>query len=221
MLVHLVRHAQSFNTHRAPGEPSPANPRLTPIGVQQAERLAERLAQLQIDRLVASPMLRAVETADHTAAATGKPVEVLSNCYEHRPGEGYQCWGALRLLEQYPKLVVPEDLHPEEWTYGGEPLEAAVERAGTFAEWLREQPKAGDGHLVVVTHGTITRLMLERLLNLAPRALANLVLHNTAITTLRFDPTPDAPKPLELLAVNDTAHLAGEPALDPLAGLSR
>jgi broad specificity phosphatase PhoE len=221
MIVHLVRHGQSFNTHRAPDEPSPANPRLTPIGVQQAERLAERLGKLQIDRLIASPMLRAVETADHVATTTGKRVEVLSNCYEHRPGEGYQCWGAMRLLEQYPKLVVPEDLHPEEWTYGDEPLEAAVERAGTFAQWLREQSQAGDGHLVVVTHGTITRLMLERLLSLAPRSLASLVLHNTAITTLRFDPTPNAPRPLELLAVNDTAHLAGEPAIDPLAGLSR
>ena len=221
MLVHLVRHGQSFNTHRPPGEPSPANPGLTPLGVQQAERLAARLRRLQIDRLVASPMLRAVETADHVATATGKHVEVLSTCYEHRPGPGYQCWGAMRLLERYPKLVVPEDLHPEEWAYGGETLEAAVERAGTFADWLREQSIAGDGHLVVVTHGTLTRLLLERLLELSPRALAALVLHNTAITTLRFDPTPNAPRPLELLAVNDTAHLAGEAAIDPLAGLSR
>jgi broad specificity phosphatase PhoE len=221
VLVHLIRHGQSFNTHRAPGEPSPANPRLTPIGVQQAERLAARLGKLQIDRLVASPMLRAVETADHVATATGKPVEVLSNCYEHRPGEGYQCWGAMRLLEQYPKLLVPEDLHPEEWTYGGEALEAAVERAGTFAEWLRAQATAGDSRLAVVTHATITRLLLERLLDLPPRALHALILHNTAVTTLRFNPTADAERPLELLAVNDTTHLAGAPALDPLAGLAR
>jgi broad specificity phosphatase PhoE len=221
VIVHLVRHGQAFNTHRAPGEPSPANPRLTPAGVQQAERLGQRLGRLQIDRLVASPMLRAVETADHVARATGRPVEVLSNCYEHRPGPGYQCWGALRLVEQYPTLLVPEDLHPEEWTYGGETLEAAVERAGTFAEWLRGQATAGDSRLVVVTHGTITRLLLERLLDLPPRALAALVIHNTAVTTIRFHSTADAERPLELLAVNDTAHLAGQPALDPLAGLAR
>lgn len=166
-------------------------------------------------------MLRAVETADHVARAVGRPVEVLSSCYEHRPGPGYGCWGALRLLQEYPKLIVPEDLHPEEWAYGGETIDAAVARAETFAEWLREQSKAGDSRLVVVTHGTLTRLLLERLLGLQPRALAPLVLHNTAVTTLRLDPTQGAARPVELLAVNDTSHLVGEPTLDALAGVSR
>jgi broad specificity phosphatase PhoE len=221
VLVHLVRHAQSFNTHSAVDEPSPQNPPLTPVGVQQSERLAARLARLGIERLVASPMLRAIETADHVARATGKPIEVLTTCYEHRAAPGYNCWGALRLLQEYPTLVVPEDLHPEEWAYGGEATESAVARADAFAEWLHAQSLAGDSRLVVVTHGTITRLLLERLLGLAPFALEPLVTHNTAITTLRFDPTPGVTRPLELLAVNDTSHLAGDPAVDPLAGLSR
>jgi broad specificity phosphatase PhoE len=98
VILHLVRHAQAFNTHRPTGAPSPPNPPLTPLGVQQAERLAARLARVEIDRLVASPMRRAVETADHLGRATGRPVELLAVCHEHRAGQGYVCWGARELL---------------------------------------------------------------------------------------------------------------------------
>lgn len=219
MIVHLVRHAQAFNTHRPAGQPSPPNPPLTPVGVMQAERLAARLAGIEVDRLVASPMRRAVETADHVGRATGRPVELLTICHEHRAGEGYVCWGARELLGHYPRLVVPEDLHPEGWPYGGEPFEGALDRADAFANWLREQATAGSGQLVVVTHAAITRLVLTRLLGLEPRALAAAALDNTSLATLRLDPT--ATRPVELLALNDTAHLAGALGLDPLAGLSR
>jgi len=219
VIVHLVRHAQAFNTHRPAGQPSPPNPPLTPVGVMQAERLAARLAGIEVDRLVASPMRRAVETADHVGRATGRPVELLTICHEHRAGEGYVCWGARELLGHYPRLVVPEDLHPEGWPYGGEPFEGALDRADAFANWLREQATAGSGQLVVVTHAAITRLVLTRLLGLEPRALAAAALDNTSLATLRLDPT--ATRPVELLALNDTAHLAGALGLDPLAGLSR
>jgi probable phosphoglycerate mutase len=220
VIVHLVRHAQAFNnTHRSANEPSPPNPPLTPLGVQQAERLAARLAAVEVDRLVASPMRRAVETADHVGRAVGRPVELLTICHEHRAGEGYVCWGARELLSHYPTLVVPEDLHPDGWPYGAEPFEGAVDRAEAFANWLREQATAGSGQLLVVTHAAITRLVLTRLLGLEPRSLASTALDNTSLTTLRLDPT--AARPVQVLALNDTSHLAGAPGLDPLAGLSR
>ena len=62
----LVRHAESeWNRHYSrtridPGIPDPA---LTPDGRRQAEELALRLAAAGIDRLIASPYRRALETA--------------------------------------------------------------------------------------------------------------------------------------------------------------
>lgn len=47
---------------------------LTPNGRREAEALARRLAGVRIDRIVSSPMLRALETAQ--TVATGRPVEV-------------------------------------------------------------------------------------------------------------------------------------------------
>jgi broad specificity phosphatase PhoE len=48
--------------------------RLTPAGREEAEALACRLTGVRIDRIIASPMLRALETAQ--TIATGRPVEV-------------------------------------------------------------------------------------------------------------------------------------------------
>jgi len=47
---------------------------LLPSGREEAEALARRLSGVRIDRIVSSPMLRALETAQ--TIATGRPVEV-------------------------------------------------------------------------------------------------------------------------------------------------
>ena len=68
----LTRHGQA-----APGDlmlGGQLDLRLTPEGREEADALARRLAGVRIDRIIASPMLRALETAQ--AIATGRPVEV-------------------------------------------------------------------------------------------------------------------------------------------------
>jgi broad specificity phosphatase PhoE len=217
VIVHLVRHGQAYNTHRPPDAPYPANPPLTPIGVRQAERVAARLAALGIDRLVSSPMLRCVETADAVARASGQRVEVLTVAYEHRLNEGYLCWGSREILARYPDLVMPEDFGPDDWPYGEETLESAVARAEQFRIWLWAQAETRRWRQVaVVIHGAITRLILERLLGLEPLALAALVTDNTSLCSLHF-----AEGTMRILGLNDVAHLADDREIDPLDGLTR
>jgi glucosyl-3-phosphoglycerate phosphatase len=75
----LVRHAESeWNRHFSrtridPGIPDPA---LTRAGRLQAKRLVDRLAAAEVNRLVASPYRRALETATVVANALGLPVAV-------------------------------------------------------------------------------------------------------------------------------------------------
>lgn len=45
----------------------PHDPGLSPDGVEQARQLGRRMATLEIDRIFASPFLRAVQTAHHVA----------------------------------------------------------------------------------------------------------------------------------------------------------
>ncbi len=47
---------------------------LAPEGRAEADALARRLAGVRIDRIISSPMLRAIETAQ--AIATGRPIEI-------------------------------------------------------------------------------------------------------------------------------------------------
>ena len=73
----LLRHGQSeFNlaftqTRRDPGI---VDPKLTPLGHQQAEQAASALATAGITRILASPYTRALQTAAPVAAALGLPV---------------------------------------------------------------------------------------------------------------------------------------------------
>ncbi len=73
----LLRHGQSeFNLHytatrRDPGIP---DPRLTQLGQKQAEDAALALAPHGIERIIASPYTRALQTAAPVAAALGIPV---------------------------------------------------------------------------------------------------------------------------------------------------
>ena len=73
-LLLLVRHGQTPTTGtvlpgRAPGL------HLSDRGRDQAERVAERLAGLSVDALYSSPLERACETAEPTAARTGLAVK--------------------------------------------------------------------------------------------------------------------------------------------------
>lgn len=70
MRLFLVRHA-----HSEPGEPDELRP-LSARGREQARELAEQLAAIEPALVVASPLLRARETASAIAKLTGAELRV-------------------------------------------------------------------------------------------------------------------------------------------------
>jgi len=66
----LVRHA-----HSDPGDPDSLRP-LSPRGREQARELGERLARVEPELVLASPLLRARETAAAIANATGAELRI-------------------------------------------------------------------------------------------------------------------------------------------------
>src|SRR5262245_6407477 len=72
MAIFLIRHGETLgNAARVVQRPD--NP-LSPRGVAQAERLAQRLAGEGIAAILSSDLARAVMTAEHLRRATGAPV---------------------------------------------------------------------------------------------------------------------------------------------------
>jgi probable phosphoglycerate mutase len=76
-----VRHGEPERI--APGSGVPANPSLTPRGLEQAERIAAWLAFEQIDRVLSSPQRRAIQTAEPIARAHDLDVEVVEGLVEY------------------------------------------------------------------------------------------------------------------------------------------
>jgi probable phosphoglycerate mutase len=76
----LIRHAQPVRVQDSTG---PADPELSETGREQARMLAAYLADERIDAIVASPLRRAVQTAEPVAAAHGIPVTVHDGLAEY------------------------------------------------------------------------------------------------------------------------------------------
>ena len=75
----LLRHGQSeFNVHftATRRDPGIEDPRLTPLGHEQAAQAAEALAGAGVRRIIASPYTRALQTAEPLARRLGLPVLV-------------------------------------------------------------------------------------------------------------------------------------------------
>lgn len=75
MEIVLVRHALPVRVDATP-DGSPANPQLSQLGHQQAERLVEALALDDVDALYSSPSRRARETAAPLEQALGMTAEI-------------------------------------------------------------------------------------------------------------------------------------------------
>ncbi len=170
----LLRHGQSefnvvYSTTRV--DPGIEDPALTPAGRQQAVEAGDRLASIDLRRIVASPYRRTLHTAEIVAEALGLPVSVEPLVREHA---AFSCdigTPASQLRRLWPSFDFG-DL-PETWWPGfGEThdqVQARCERfrqsAAVLADW---------SDLLVVTHWGFIR-------GLTGHELAN-------GAALRFDP---------------------------------
>ena len=82
----LVRHGRPERNEVS------ADPPLSPLGQEQAERVARWLAKDAIDAVWSSPMRRAIQTAEPFAAQTGRPVRSHAGIVER---ENFAAWQKL------------------------------------------------------------------------------------------------------------------------------
>jgi broad specificity phosphatase PhoE len=206
--------------------------RLTPEGLEEAEALACRLSGVRIDRIVASPMLRALETAQ--AIATGRPVEVDERLRELDYGQ----WEGLTYAEieaRDPELRARWDRDPAEThSPGGESGDDVASRALSFLVDLlaaelpvsngatRRSPDPGgargpvpesqaeaegERRVLVVAHGTYNRILLCVALGVPVRDYRRRFIQDrTNLTVLRYE-RDDTPDGAQLILANDVAHL--------------
>jgi probable phosphoglycerate mutase len=202
-MILLVRHGETaLNAARVvQPEDTPLNER----GQRQAQRIAVRLAELGVERLLSSDLPRAHMTAQAIERTTGASIE-------HMPLLQERSFGALR---GKPYADIGRDIFALDYVPpGGEAwpeFDARVRRA-----WARviELAAALSGNLAVVTHGLVCRAVAEQFLALPAGQSVPLRWGNTSLTLC--DPAP--PHAVHLL--NSITHLDLEDGGDDQAAPS-
>lgn len=132
---------------------------LSDVGLEQARRAAEALAGVTIDRIFTSPLRRAAETAEIVASRQAEPPPVIPDPrlveVDAGPFEGH----TQEELEASPLAADFARWHSDgevEFPEGTENFDDALARAAAFMEERADE----DGTTLVVTHGSLARLII-------------------------------------------------------------
>jgi broad specificity phosphatase PhoE len=169
MKLLIVRHGES-NGNATGDYSTETHDRLSPRGREQAVRLAKRLADFEFDKIIVSPLQRALETVLPYLKATGRRAEVWPEvaecCWQEEREEPSDSWRS-------QPATVPEEI-ADHVTFRNHPP-ARPHEAETFGEGLRrvhdtwrlfgELADGSDPSILMVTHGYFIRESLNLILN--------------------------------------------------------
>ncbi len=196
----LLRHGQTELSveRRYSGR---GNPPLTALGREQAARAAKMLAAKgDIAAVISSPLGRAQETAEAAATALGVPMQICDGLIETDFGD----WEGLTFaeaVERDPQLHSAWLGDPSLPAPGGESFDQVRERVeAARRDLVALYPGA---NLVVVSHVTPIKTLLQLALGVGPSLLYRLHLDLASLSIAEF--YPDGGSSVRL--VNDTSYL--------------
>jgi broad specificity phosphatase PhoE len=195
--IYLLRHA---HVDYAAGTPITANNPLTPLGHQMAKRLAERCATWGLQRLYASTMRRAQETAEHINAR----LPDLPRCDTPAFAELH-----IADLRDYLGEIPPEDMNgwqADHFAFGNERMWARVVQG--LDEVRAEMEREGLERVAIVSHGGPINAMIRHTLGQEVVRLRDCWIELDWSTTscLRFVPQEDGVRTW-IRWVNDARHI--------------
>jgi len=200
--VLVVRHGESAPAH--PDRPfalrdGHGDPELDPVGLEQAERLADRLQHEDLAAIYVTTLRRTAETAAPLVARLGLTPIVEPDLREVFLGE----WegGEFRIRAMAGDPIFQQIFTEERWDVipGAEPHAEFDERVGRgFDRIVAAHP---DKRVLVVTHGGVIGQLLHRITGARRFAFGGA--DNASISEVVA--TPDR---VVLRRYNDVAHLA-------------
>lgn len=175
---------------------------LSPLGLAQAQRLAQALAGEPLDAIYASDLGRARQTAAAVAERVGLPVQEDAGLRER----GFGCFEGLSWSEiesRWPEQALRwKRRDPDFGSEGGERLRDFYARAVGAVERLAQ---AHPGQtLLVVAHGGVMDCLYRAGRRLALEAPRSWTLGNASINRLLYTPAG-----LSVVGWNDDLHLDG------------
>jgi len=182
---------------------------LSPTGEAQARALGERLRGVRIDRAVASPLSRALRTAQLALGDRASLLRTDAGFMEIAHGDWEGLLAADIRARDPERLRAWREAPHQVLMPRGESLQHVLDRAWSALARACEG-LAGDDTLLVVAHDAVNRVLLCRVMGLP---LQRLWSFRQAPTTLNLLEGTDVDR-LDVVRLNDCAHhtpLFGEP----------
>jgi len=198
MLLYCIRHGQSiYNAEgRIQGQ---SDVPLSPLGRRQSEAVAAALARLPIDAIYASPLQRAMQTAQPLADARGLEIQTDLRLKEIDTGVFQdKIWD--EIAPHHPEVAVRWRSGDIDIAFPGGESRRDLMRRGPEA--FRSIFQAGHEQAVVVSHGGLLVATLKVLLDIPPLE-PPLDLENGSITKFAFHGDGQ----VELLTLDEVDHL--------------
>jgi probable phosphoglycerate mutase len=200
MRLILIRHGETGGnpTRRLQGR---VDLPLSGIGRAQARAAAEALKGEALDRLVASNMKRASETAGIIAACQSKPVPVVLDSRLREVDLGL--WEGLTLdevREKFPGELERWFVDPQAVPPQGEPAAETRKRISLFADELLS---SGVQTAAVVAHLLVFQVLISTLMDITPATRYAFHLSTGSLSELRIRQGRTS-----LLYLNRLSHLA-------------
>lgn len=196
MILYCIRHGESTYNIEGRIQGQEDTP-LSPLGERQSQILAQTLATLRADAIYASPLRRAMQTAQPLANILHLEPRTDDRLKEIHAGI-FQGLLSSELAERYPReAALWRSQDPEFEIPGGESRKALGIRGQAAFEAIRA---AGHRVCVVVAHGGVLAAAFKALMGLP--ALPNpFAFFNASISILEWTDTVRA------VALNQTQHL--------------
>ena len=198
MNLYLVRHGES----EIPAGEVQSDYPLSPLGREQAARVAERFRGLAIDRLVTTPYRRTQETAAAIAATTDV-------AWIEEPGLGAIDAGELQRApyrerrQRFPDFYANPSPLQDFGVFGGESAAAFFERvSGSFVERIWSADWERNLTVMLICHGETINAILHHILGIPFEGWMTFSIDHTSVTLL--DVRHHRPR---VRYVNDTTHL--------------
>ncbi len=181
--LYLVRHAQAMGNAEGRFQ-GRTDSSLTGLGRQQAAALARRFHDVRLDAVYASPLVRALQTAEAVAAGQGLAPVPEPELIEI-DGGGMEDKTFAELLESYPGVFLTFDTEPYlfEGIGGGESMRSVYERMirAIDAIFARHTGQT----VLAVSHGCAIRAYLCHALGYPPERMGEVGWgHNTGVTLI-------------------------------------
>ena len=200
--IYLIRHAQAEGNWKRlfQGHTDAA---VSEVGENQLQYLADRMQALSFNAVYASPLVRAVQTAQ--AVAKGVPITTLPELMEINGGE-FEGVPFGDLPKRFPEAFLHWQDHPELCSPpGGESMEHVFVRMKQAVDSIA-QKHAGQT-VAVVSHGCAIRCYLCYAKGWGMEKLRYMQwCDNTAVSKIKYD---DHFVP-HLIYLNDSGHLPQE-----------